>query len=65
MAWKLLLRLMCPGKDFAWPNESRDQLAFLDGQVQAFTHLGGAPWWTVCDTLSSPVERTVGVDREH
>jgi transposase len=63
-AWKFLLRLMYSGRDFAWLYEGCDQLAFLDGHVRAFAHLGGVPSRTVYDNLSSAVKRIVGVERE-
>lgn len=62
--WKFLLRLMYSGRDFAWLYESCDQLAFLDGHVRAFAHLGGVPARIVYDNLSSAVKRIVGVERE-
>jgi len=40
-AWEFLLRLMYSGREFAWLYDRCDQLAFLDGHVRAFTHLGG------------------------
>ena len=63
-AWKFVLRLMYSGRDFAWVYERCDQLAFLDGHVRAFTHLGGVPWRIVYDNLSSAVKRIVGAERE-
>lgn len=63
-AWKFVLRLMYSGRDFAWLYESCDQLAFLDGHVRAFAHVGGVPWRIVYDNLSSAVKRIVGVERE-
>jgi len=63
-AWKFVLRLMYSGRDFAWIYESCDQLAFLDGHVRAFAHLGGVPWRIVYDNLSCAVKRIVGVERE-
>ncbi len=63
-AWKFLLRLMYSGRDFAWLYERCDQLAFLDGHVRAFSHLGGVPWRIVYDNLSSAVKRIVGAERQ-
>jgi len=63
-AWKFLLRLMYSGRDYAWLYSSCDQLAFLDGHVRAFAHLGGVPARLVYDNLSSAVKRIVGVERE-
>lgn len=63
-AWEFVLRLMYSGRDVAWVYERCDQLAFLDGHVRAFTHLGGVPWRIVYDNLSSAVKRIVGAERE-
>ena len=63
-AWKFVLRLMYSGRDYAWIYESCDQLAFFDGHVRAFAHLGGVPWRIVYDNLSSAVKRIVWVERE-
>jgi len=41
-----------------------DQLAFLDGHVRAFAHLGGVPRRAVYDNLTAAVKRRVGVERE-
>ena len=38
--WKLLIRLMHSGRDFAWLYHRGDQVAFLDGHVRAFAHFG-------------------------
>jgi len=63
-AWKFLLRLMYSGRDYAWLYDHCDQLAFLDGHVRAFDHLGGVPRRIVYDNLTSAVKRIVGADRE-
>jgi transposase len=63
-AWKSLLRLMYSRRDFAWLYESCNQLAFLDGHLKAFAHLGGVPARVVPDNLCSAVKRIVGADRE-
>jgi transposase len=62
--WKLVVRLMYSGRDFAWLYDRCDQLAFLDGHVRAFAHLGGVPARTVYDNLAAAVKRRVGVERE-
>jgi transposase len=62
--WKLVMRLMYSGRDFAWLYDRCDQLAFLDGHARAFAHFGGVPARAVYDNLSAAVKRRVGVDRE-
>lgn len=63
-AWKFVLRLMYSGRDFAWLYERCDQLAFLDGHVRAFSHLGGVPRRVTYDNLTAAVKRRVGLDLE-
>src|SRR5271169_2061994 len=62
-AWEFLLRLMYSGREFAWLYERCDQLAFLDGHVRAFAHLGGVVRRAVYDNLKPAVRRFVGVQR--
>ncbi len=62
--WKFLMRLMYSGRDFVWLYDRCDQLAFLDGHVRAFAHLGGVPRRAVYDNLTAAVKRRVGVERE-
>ena len=40
-AWLFVLHLMYSGRDFAWLYERCNQVAFPDGHVRAFEHLGG------------------------
>jgi transposase len=63
-AWEFLLRLMYSGREFAWLYERCDQLAFLDGHVRAFTHLGGVARRCVYDNLGLAVRKIVGAQRE-
>ena len=74
-AWEFLLRLMYSGREFAWLYERCDQLAFLDGHVRAFAHLGGVARRCVYDNLalsrpreprrSLPLEIRAGLPRVH
>ncbi len=61
-AWKLLVRLMYSGRDFAWLYERCDQVAFLDGHVRAFAHFGGHPGRMIYDNLKAAVKRRMGLD---
>jgi transposase len=64
-AWLFLLRLMYSGRDFGWIYHRQDQIAFLDGHVRVFAHLGGAPARIAYDNLRSAVVRIlVGADRQ-
>ena len=63
-AWEFLLRLMYSGREFAWWYERCDQLAFLDGHVRAFAHLGGVARRCVYDNLAAAVRKIVGARRE-
>ena len=63
-AWEFLLRLMYSGREFAWLYERCDQLAFLDGHVRAFAHLGGVARRCVYDNLAAAVRKIVGARRE-
>ena len=56
-AWKFLMRLMYSGRDFVRLYDRQDQLAFLDGHVRAFAHLGGVPRRIVYDNLKPAVRR--------
>ena len=59
-AWKFVMRLMHSGRDFTWIYHRCDQVAFLDGHVRAFAHLGGVPKRLVYDNLTAAVKRRVG-----
>jgi len=63
-AWLFVLRCMYSGRDFAWIYEWADQVAFLDGHVRAFTHLGGVPHRCIYDNLKPAVRRLVLPERE-
>jgi transposase len=64
-AWLFLLRLMYSGRDFAWLYHRQDQIAFLDGHVRAFAHLGGVPARIAYDNLKPAVVRIlVGAERQ-
>ncbi len=63
-AWEFLLRLMYSGREFAWLYDRCDQLAFLDGHVRAFAHLGGVARRCVYDNLAAAVRKIVGARRE-
>jgi len=64
-AWMFVLRLMYSGRDFAWLYPRQDQVAFLDGHVRAFEHLGGVPHRLIYDNLKPAVTRVlVGSERE-
>jgi transposase len=63
-AWKFLLRLMYSGREFAWLYQRCDKLAFFDGHVRAFAHLGGIPRRCVYDNLSAAVRKIVGAKRQ-
>ena len=62
--WKLLIRLMHSGRDFAWLYPRGDQVAFLDGHVRAFAHFGGVPQRCVYDNLSAAVRKVMLPRRE-
>jgi transposase len=63
-AWKFVMRLMYPGRDFVWLYERCDQLSFLDAHVRAFSYFGGVPRRVVYDNLSAAVKKVVGTERE-
>lgn len=60
-AWKLVVRLMASGRDFAWLYDRCDQVSFLDGHVRAFGSFGGVPRRMVYDNLTAAVKRRVGL----
>jgi transposase len=63
-AWLFLFRLMYSGRDFAWLYHRQDQIAFLDGHVRAFAHLG-VPARIAYDNLRPAVVRILaGADRQ-
>jgi hypothetical protein len=63
-AWLFLLRLMYSGRDFAWLYHRQDQIAFLDGHIRAFAHLG-VPARIAYDNLRPAIVRILaGADRQ-
>ena len=63
-AWLFVLHLMHSGRDFAWLYERCNQVAFLDGHVRAFEHLGGVVRRCIYDNLRAAVKRRLGLERE-
>ena len=63
-AWLFVLHLMYSGRDFAWLYERCNQIAFLDGHVRAFGHLGGVVVRCIYDNLKAAVKRRLGMERE-
>ena len=63
-AWKLLIRLMYSGRDFAWLYDRCDQVSFLDGHVRAFQHFGAVPRRCIYDNLSAAVSKVAFPRRE-
>ncbi len=63
-AWLFVLRLMYSGRDFAWLYERCNQVAFPDGHVRAFEHLGGVAQRCIYDNLKAAVKRRLGIERE-
>ena len=63
-AWMFVLHLMYSGRDFAWLYERCNQVAFLDGHVRAFGHLGGVVRRCIYDNLKAAVKRRLGLGRE-
>ena len=63
-AWLFVLRLMYSGRDFAWLYERCNQVAFPDGHVRAFKHLGGVWQRCIYDNLKAAVKRRLGIERE-
>ena len=63
-AWLFVLRLMYSGRDFGWLYERCNQVAFLDGHVRAFKHLGGVTQRCIYDNLKAAVKRRLGIERE-
>lgn len=62
--WKFLLHLPYSGRSFTWLYDRCDEVAFLDGHVRAFAHLGGVPSRLVYDNLKVAVRRRVGFERK-
>jgi transposase len=60
--WKFVMRLMYSGRDFVWLYERCNQIAFLDGHVQAFAHFGGVPRRAIPDNLTAAVKRRLGLE---
>ena len=63
-AWLFVLHLMYSRRDFAWLYERCNQIAFLDGHVRAFEHLGGVVARCIYDNLKAAVKRRLGIERE-
>ena len=63
-AWLFVMHLMYSGRDFAWIYERSNQIAFLDGHVRAFEHLGGVVARCIYDNLKAAVTRRLGIERE-
>ena len=63
-AWMFMLHLMYSSRDFAWLYERCNQVAFLDGHVRAFGHLGGVVRRCIYDNLKAAVKRRLGLGRE-
>lgn len=64
-AWMFVLRMMHTGRDFAWLYDRQDQVAFLDGHVRAFAHLGAVPQRCAYDNLRAAVRKIlVGAERQ-
>jgi hypothetical protein len=55
---------MYSGREFVWLYQRCDTIAFLDGHVRAFAHLGGVPRRCIYDNLSAAVRKIVGVERK-
>jgi prepilin-type processing-associated H-X9-DG protein len=62
--WLFLMHLPFSGYDFVWLYERCNQVAFLDGHVRAFAHLGGVPQRVIYDNLTPAVKRILGTERE-
>ena len=62
-AWLFVLHLMYSGQDFAWLYERCNQVAFLDGHVRTFEHLGGVVLRCIYDNLKAAVKRRLGIER--
>ena len=60
-AWLFVMHLMYSGRDFAWIYERSNQIAFLDGHVRAFEHLGGVVARCIYDNLKAAVTRRLGM----
>ena len=63
-AWLFVVHLMYSRRDFAWLYERCKQIAFLDGHVRAFEHLGGVVARCIYDNLKAAVKRRLGIERE-
>lgn len=62
--WLFLMHLPFSGYDFVWLYERCNQIAFLDGHVRAFAHLGGVPRRVIYDNLTEAVKRILGIQRQ-
>ncbi len=63
-AHMFLMRLMYSGRDFAWLYDHCDQVAFLDGHVRAFAHLGVVPRRCIYDNLKPAVTKVLFPKRQ-
>jgi hypothetical protein len=61
--WMFVMHLPYSGRSFMRLYDSCDQVAFLDGHVEAFEFLGGFPSRLVYDNLTLAVRRRVGFKR--
>lgn len=61
--WLFVLHLMYSGRDYGWLYERCNQVAFLDGHVRAFEHLGGVVRRCIYDNLKAAVKRRLGLER--
>lgn len=63
-AHMFLMRSMYSGRDFAWLYDHCDQVAFLDGHVRAFAHLGVVPRRCIYDNLKPAVTKVMFPKRQ-
>lgn len=63
-AWKFVMRLMYSKRDFARIYDRQDQIAFLDGHVQAFEFFGAVPRRIVYDNLTLAVKKVQFPNRQ-
>ena len=61
--WMFVMHLPHSGRSFMKLYDSCDQVAFLDGHVEAFKFLGGFPSRLIYDNLTLAVRRRVGFKR--
>lgn len=63
-AHMFVMRAMYSGRDFGWLYDHCDQVAFLDGHVRAFAHLGVVPRRCIYDNLTPAVTKVLFPKRE-